>query len=233
MKKILLLTLLFVTTATSAQFKSEDEISVVATGGNTNQTNYNFTSKNSYAWEKDKLTINGSYSYGESDDVTDVDNWSVTVRYDHVLSKRVDIFVADVYESDQFKGFWMRNNYDIGFKYKFIDKEKFKMFSEIGYRYSEENRVKDVPNIFEQKLRLYYEVSKEIKKGTSFRYWLEYIPSLENSDNYIVNMEPSILMLINETFSFRTAVLWEYENEPVDAKDQHDYKTTVSLLANF
>ena len=234
MKKTILLSLIMILVSnTRAEFKSEDELSIITTGGNTKQTNYNVASKNSYSWGKEKLTLNGSYSYGKSEGEVDVKNWSVTLRYDHIISSKIDLFIADVYESDQFKGFWKRNNYDLGVKYKFIDKEKYKVFSEIGYRYTEENLVRDTPNIYEQKMRLYLEISKKVLEGASVKFWTEYIPSLESSEKYIVKMEPSATLLLNKTFSLKTAVLWEYENTPVENKDQHDYKTTVSLLANF
>ncbi|MFG1481319.1 DUF481 domain-containing protein [Halobacteriovorax sp. HFRX-2_2] len=232
MKKILVMAILFGQFA-HAQFKSEDEVTFIASGGNTNKKTYDFASRNSYKWETNTLTFNGTYSYGESDDEVDDENWSALLRFDHVLSKKVDIFAADLFESDRFKGFWARNNIDVGFKYKFIDEDKFKMLAELGYRYTRENFVQNEPDNHEQKLRLYYEVSKELRKGVTARYWLEYIPSVQHSENYIINMEPSIRMLINSTFSLKAGVLWEYENQPVEGRDQHDYKTTISLLANF
>ncbi len=231
---VLLLALASIFAQTSwAQFKSEDEITFISTGGNSNQDSYNFATRNSYKWTKNTLTLNGDYSYGKSDGTVDVDNWSATLRFDHDLSAKLDIFAADYYESDRFKGFWSRNNYDLGLKYKFYDEDKFKFFIEVGYRYTEVNKVQDEPNTYEQKLRFYTELEKDLKEGISARFWLEYIPSLERSDNYIVKMEPSIRMLINKTFSLKSGILWEYENLPLDGKDQHDYKITTSLLANF
>ncbi|WP_412471272.1 YdiY family protein [Halobacteriovorax sp. RT-2-4] len=232
MKKLLFLALI-VGQFTYAQFKSEDEVTFIASGGNTNKKTYDFASRNSYKWDTNTLTFNGTYSYGESDEVVDDEKWSALLRLDHVLSKKVDIYLGDLFESDRFKGFWARNNMEIGFKYKFYDQDDYKMFAELGYRYTRENFVQNEPDSHEQKLRAYYEISKELRKGVNARYWLEYIPSLKNSENYIINMEPSIRMLINSTFSLKAGVIWEYENEPVEGRDQHDYKTTISLLANF
>ncbi|POB14080.1 MULTISPECIES: YdiY family protein [unclassified Halobacteriovorax] len=232
MKKLLFLALI-VGQFTHAQFKSEDEVTFIASGGNTNKKTYDFASRNSYKWDTNTLTFNGTYSYGESDEIVDDEKWSALLRLDHVLSKNVDIYLGDLFESDRFKGFWARNNMEIGFKYKFYDQDDYKMFAELGYRYTRENFVQNEPDSHEQKLRAYYEISKELRKGVNARYWLEYIPSLKNSENYIINMEPSIRMLINSTFSLKAGVIWEYENEPVEGRDQHDYKTTISLLANF
>lgn len=216
-----------------AQFTSEDELTFITSGGNTNNKTYEFATRNSYKWPKNKFTLNGSYSRGESDGVLDDDNWTALLRFDHDLNSRLDIFVADFFESDQFKGFWARNNIDIGLQYKLVDKEKLKVLIEAGYRYTRENFVQDEPDNHEHKLRFYSEVSYIYTKGIEAKYWVEYIPSLENSENYIVKMEPSLLTLINKTFTLKSAVLWEYENEPVEGRDQHDYKTTLSLIAKF
>lgn len=228
-----LIAILLLSQFAHAEFTSEDEITFITSGGNTNNKTYEFSSKNSYQWPKNKITLSGSYSYGESDEIVDDENWNALLRFDHDLSSRLDLFFADYIESDRFKGFWTRNNIDAGLQYKLVQKEKFKAVVEAGFRYTRENFVQDEPDNHEQKLRFYGETSYEFNKGMNFKYWLEYIPSLENSDNYIVNMEPSLLMLINKTLSLKTGVKWEYENEPVDARDQHDYKTTISLIAKF
>lgn len=216
-----------------AEFTSEDEVTFITSGGNTNNKTYEFASKNSYVWPKNKITLDGSYSYGESDDIVDDDSWTALLRFDHDLSSRLDIFVADYFESDQFKGFWARNNMDIGLQYKLVQEEKLKAIVEAGYRYTRENFVQDEPDNHENKLRFYMEASYEYQKGIKAKYWIEYLPSLESSENYIVKMEPSLITLINKTLSLKTAVLWEYENEPVEGRDQHDYKTTISLIAKF
>lgn len=233
MKVITILTVLLFNLSAMAEFKSEDEISAIVTGGNTTSKSIFFGSKNSYKWDRNTITLNGSSTYSKSDGEVDVDNWDALLRYDRQITDRIDFFASYLHESDIFKDFWARRNYDIGIKYIIFDRDKLKSSFELGYRYTDLNPVKQPELDGESKLRAYYDIQYNFTEKIWAQYWIEYIPSLENSENYIVNMEPSTKIVINSIFSLKIAVLWNYENQPLPGNDQHDYKYTTSLIANF
>lgn len=233
-KLIMLLIAALISGNAFAQFTSEDEVSLLSTGGNTDVKTYDLQSDNKYIFDKNSIQLKGHYTFSESDSERNAENWDITLRYDHVLSATLETFVAQGVESNRFSGYARRYNSDLGLKYTLIKTEKNETFSEFGFRYTIEDDVDDsVEDSKDYKGRLYAETKQEFNKTVSAKFWAEYIPNFTESSKYLVNMEPSLAVSMTKVFSLKIAYLWNYSNVPPKGNSSSDYKYTTSILANF
>ena len=219
---------------TYAQFSSEDTATVNITGGNTDLKTYALKSVNAYKWTKHSLGLNGLYNYGESDKERSAENWNLGLRYDFIFSDKVSLYFGELLEADRFAGVKRRYNTDLGAKYTFINTDKTKLFAELGYRYTiEESTDTTAADRKDSKGRAYLETSRVFKKDLTGKFWVEYLPNFSNSDDFLINLEPSIIVALSSTFSMKSAYLWKYDNSPNAGNGKHDYNYTLSLIANF
>ena len=236
------------------EWSNESELSLLQTGGNTELETYNLKTQSTLKQEKRSYSLGGHYTLGSSE-VEDPDdstktvrettarNWDVNGKYEQVLSKKTNAFVAVKYEGDEFAGISQRENYDLGAKYKFTEKKEYNSFFELGYRFTVERtleRNEDDEDRFEDnKGRAYYELNRIVRAGFSYKFWVEYIYNFTRTEDYLINFEPSIAFSLNETFSVKLAYKGMYDNDPAaaangqDRLETFDWIYTTALLAKF
>jgi putative salt-induced outer membrane protein len=219
-----------------AEFKSVDSATVNINGGNTEFKSYTLDSKNEYKFDSgNQLKLDAQYLYAESDDVRSAENWFADLKYFRTLNAdQLSVFAGEKVESDRFAGFSRRYNTDLGLKYQLRKTDRTDIFTEIGYRYTVENSTKTSDETKkDNKGRLYIEGSRTINPDIIGKLWIEYIPNFSDSDDYLVNIEPSLIVNLSSRFSLKTAYLWKYDNLPPSDKLKHDYQYNLSLIANF
>lgn len=230
-------------------FKNESQAGVVVTGGNTNTEVYSAKTLNTWTMsEHSKLSFGGSYLEGTTEDPTtgqDVETakrWDGFLRYDQVLNESWSIFVSQNIESDKFSGYAQRYNTDVGAKWNIVKGKKFYTFLEFGYRYTIEENVDDTKSDqgFENgerknsKARLFYELGGDINESTKGRFWVEYIPNFDESDDWLLTFEPSLSVTLSKTFALKLAFLGIYDNQVnIAGNKKFDYTYTTSIVATF
>lgn len=233
MKCIVLLLAVFSFSAW-AQLKHESEVSLVQTGGNSNVQTNNLKTTNLYDWDRNQVKFGGHYIYGESDESVSARNWDVNGKYERAISPHFSLTAGEIIEGNKFNGIKARYNSDLGVKYYFIKADLKNLFSEVGYRYSIEDRYEPLPNTFDNKVRLYNEFNHKISETVQYKFWLEYIPNLTESGDYLINGEASLTSILNSVFSLKIAYLGMYDNKPAfSGFKNYDYTTTTSLVAKF
>ena len=229
----------------ASTFSNETELSFISSGGNTKTSTYNL--KTSSTFESDKLWqlgLGGHYLLTTSEVENENNetitqesarNWSIFLKPEKNLNKRLSLFSQVQYEGNKLAGYLQRDNYDIGGKYYFtnIDKEKF--FIELGYRYTSERQynleTRETKNKYLNKSRLYTEYKNSLDKTLSYKFWIEYLPNFTQEEDYIIKAEPSLSILFNNIFSMKLAYQAVYDNEPISSENEYlDYTYTTSLI---
>ena len=251
-----LLTLFLSSLATAADatkgkvsFKNETEVGIVIVGGNTNTEVYNAKTLNDWTLSESAiLTLGGSYLEGrklnEVTDVMEVDakQWDAILKFEKRLSDIWSSVFSQNIESDKFNGYAQRYNTDVGLKWRAIDDKDFYIHTEIGYRYTIENNVDDNKNDqgFEDgtrkdnKARLYYEMGGTVNTNIKGKFWVEYIPNFGETQDWLLNFEPSLSMILNNTFALKLAFEGRYDNQVnVDGNKKFDYTYTTNIVATF
>ena len=178
--------------------------------------------------------LNGRYSYGEADNVRNLELWNANLRYDRDFTEKYGVYVSQEVLANRFAGVKRRFNSDIGGKYNIYKSDKNTTFAEVGYRYSVEKREDEsIEDIKDSQGRVFAQTEQKLKEDISARFWFEYIPNFTESENYLINLEPSTRISLTSMFSLKIAYLWNYDNQPVPGNSKYDYTYTTSLIAKF
>ncbi|MES2769216.1 MAG: DUF481 domain-containing protein [Bdellovibrionota bacterium] len=217
-------------------WKAEAEAGIVSSNGNTRSSSYLIKNITSYKFDAYLAKLNGSYLSNESRDnatntTTSYEKWDVGLRIERDLSEKLGIFLGQNIESDKKAGIDRRFNSDLGAKYYVAKKEDYYTFTELGYRYTTEEYITGVDKNFDF-IRAYIESEKKWTPTFSSKLWVEYLPNLDETDDYNVNGEASINASLDSTFSIKTAYLVKYDNMPA-AAHKTDSLFSTALIAKF
>ena len=215
-----------------AQFSNESQLTIITNGGNTVQETWNAKTLNAYIKAKDTFKLGGHYTYGAASNQLNTRNWDVNARYERSLSNKWSAFSAVQREEDFFASLDYRWNYDVGGLYNFFQTSKHKFHVEGGYRRTlESDSASKKTN--SSKIRLYSEYSREQSRNFFFKFWIEAIPSISVSEDWQLNIEPSLNLGMSKIFTLKVAYLHRYDNQPNAGLKNNDYQYTTSLIARF
>lgn len=218
-------------------FEHKSEFSSATSRGNSPYESYNTKTTNRVILDKmHDITFGGHYTYGSinEDQLEIARNWDANFKYLTAFTKKNYAFLGFVVEGDEFAGYSERNNIDLGVSTKYIDTDVFKIYFEYGYRQTVEVPIDSSGTNKDQKLRFYAVLDDEITKNSSFNFWLEYVPNLSRTDDYLINFEPSFRVAVNSIFSLKIAYKGMYDNLPaIESRKYYDETYTTSLLAKF
>ncbi len=217
-----------------AQWQNESELGSTIVSGNSSSETYNAAQKTNYMIDGNLFKASARYLQSRANGVESARNWDAGLRYERSLNEKTSIFVAHELESDIFSGYVQRNSYDIGLKYFFAQSPDTNWSAELGYRNSFTQYVTPTPNAQSNYLRLYSEVSQIISDGITAKLWAEYLPSLTDNNDYLINGEPSVSIMLNHSLSLKAADLFKYHNIlPTTFTKRLDSFFTLSLVAKF
>lgn len=226
------------------KYSNESNLSIIQTGGNTNLQTYDAKTENYLKRKKEEYNLGGHYVLGESEIEEDGEtikretarNWDVHGQYTRKFREVWGGFISVKIESDEFSGYEQRNNYDLGGRYTFASTDEFESYFELSYRYTEEYPVEiGERNVFyDNKGRLFYQLTNKPSPQLSYKFWIEYIPNFSRSEDYIISGAPSIASTLTDIFSLQVSYKVIYDNEPaVEGNEKTDYTFSTTLVAKF
>lgn len=225
---------LLLSTMAFAQLTHESEISTITTGGNQNVETYLFKTLNQYSFDSKLAKLGGHYTYGEANEEVSARDWDVNGKFEQMVSPHLAWYLGEIIEGFRFQGVKARYNSDAGFKYYFIKTDLRNFVSEVGYRYTIEDRYSPGENQFENKGRVFTEWNEKVSATFQYRLWAEYIPNFTNTSDYLVTYEASATAIMTSIFSLKVAYKGAYDEEPaIEGNKNYDYTWTTSLVAKF
>lgn len=226
---------LFMSMLAMASYKNESEIATLSTGGNQQVESYNGKTLNTFEWRDiNTYWFGGHYTYGEAAGNVSARDWDVVNKYEQRFTDHLAITLGEIVEGFRFQGIKARYNSDLGLKYYYIKTDSQNFFSEIGYRYTIEDRYEPGDNQYENKLRLLTEINKKPSENFQYRFWAEYIPNLTDTSDYLVTFEGSLTSIINSLFSLKVAYRGSYDEVPaIEGNKNYDYSWTTALVVKF
>ncbi|MFY7992577.1 MAG: DUF481 domain-containing protein [Bacteriovoracaceae bacterium] len=234
MKLLISLVLLSLPIISWAQFKNESEFSTVATGGNSEVETYLAKTSSDYAWDMNAIKLGGHYTYGESSNTVSARDWDVNTKYDRFLTERFALTFGQLTEGYRFQGIKARYNADAGVKYFWLKSDAKNFFSELGYRYTIEDRYSPDENQYSNKARAYAEWNHKYSETFQYKFWAEYVPNFSQSKDYLAIYEASLTSILTSMFSLKVAYRGMYDNVPgIAGNKNYDYTYTTSLVAKF
>lgn len=217
-----------------AQFTNESELSLIQSGGNAEAQTSNVRTTNLLKWEKHSAGFGGHYTYGENSDNVSVRNWDVNAKLEKEVEPKLSLILGEVIEGNRFIGIKARYNSDAGFRYYYDKTDALNFFSELGYRYTVEDRYEPLENAYDNRGRLYNEFDHKFSETVQYKFWLEYVHNFSFESDYLINGEASVTSILNSVFSLKVAYKGMYDNRPATSGfKNYDFLTTTSLVAKF
>ncbi len=214
------------------KFSNESEAGVVLSTGNSSIRAFNFKQLNAYVWDANSVKFDGRFLGSTNNGAENARFFNLGLRYERALSDSFSLFAAETYQSDVFAGYDNRFNTDLGVKYNIVKDESTTWFVEAGYRHIAEKLVAGASNN-RSNARVYTEATYLFTKSVSGKLWVEYIQSVENGKDALINTELSISVLLSEVLSLKTGYLLRYNNNPSAPAQTTDTTFTTSLVAKF
>jgi len=213
-------------------WKTESRAGIVLTSGNTDTSTLNFGDETIYRFGQNLAKLKALYLYQKNADVISGKSWSLGLRYERILSDRLNVFLGETVEGDRFAGVNQRYSTDVGVKYSLVKEDRLTWFAELGYRYTKENLI--LVHRTQHYARAYTEIEKKLSPTVSAKYWLEYLPNFTSSTDWQLNTEASLSAAISSLFSVQSAYLLKYDHElNAPGLVKTDKIFTTSLVAKF
>jgi putative salt-induced outer membrane protein len=234
MLKVLALMSIFVTTGQSlaVEIKNESEAGISVAQGNTKAKSYNVKQDSTFKFDANTLKFQARYLSAYSNDIESARYLLGSLRYERELTDRVSLYVGQGFESDKFAGYDLRHNSDVGTKYNIYKEEMFYWFLEAGYRYTNQ-KLLNGKHDYNNSLRTYTEAEKKWNESVSTKYFIEHVPSLEESKDYLINTEISLSAVLTSLFSIKSSYLLRFDNLPAVGATKTDTLLTTALVAKF
>lgn len=233
MKLILAMVLLCMSMFAHAQLTNESEAGIASANGNTKTQTYTLKQLNTYTFDKNVFTLKSRYLNARANGVETARYFMFGLRYEKELSNHFGLFIGETFEKDKFAGIDKRLITDAGGRYRFIDTEMTKFFSEVGYRYMHEERLDDT-FAFSNYGRVYSEWEHKWNTNFSTKYWAEYLPNISDNKDWQFNTELSLAAVLTEIFSLKSGILLRYDKLPAPGIIYNtDTLFTTALVAKF
>jgi putative salt-induced outer membrane protein len=221
----------------AAQFTNQSELSIISTGGNSDLSTYNAKTVSKYVSGNNDYQLGGHLTKGKNGTVDSASNWDINARYGRKISDTIGAFFSSQYENDTFAGIAYRHNNDLGASYVITKTKKTNASAELGYRNRTQKsilaQVGQDQKVTDHQARLYSEVSRQNTDSFFTKMWLEYLPNFSESNDWQINVEPSLNFAMNANFSLKVGYLYKYDNQPADGSKRYDTTYSTTLIAKF
>lgn len=232
-KLLVVLSGFYALAAFGQELTNETELGVASANGNTRTESYNFKQLNDYKWRNNVLSFRSRYLHSKANGEENARYFMAGLRYENQVSSKLGLFAGETYEQDRFANIDKRFITDVGARYRFIETEMTKLFSELGYRYQHEDRL-DNTAVYSNYGRVYTEWEHKWNQNFSTKYWAEYLPNFDVQKDWQFNTEFSLWAALNEVFSLKSAYLIRYDHMPAPGvRYKTDTLLTTALVAKF
>lgn len=218
------------------------------TGGNSESIAATSAAKFRLRRGMNQLAVALAANYGEaappdSDErETNVENFQGRIRYDRFIAGNFAVFASVSALRDRFQGLALRMNFDPGVAYYFIDEEKHRFWSELGYDLQYDYRREDALEAAEaagtpldrsttrQGGRALLAYENGLAESVSFDTSLEYLQAFKDTENWRLGWDVGLTASIQAGFSIATTFSLRYDNNPLPGIETTDMTTAVSLV---
>lgn len=200
------------------------------------------------------LLVNTGAAAADRDEIQSetVSNQQFRSGYEILLPKRFMAFVQAQWRRDRFQGLDTRLNVNPGFGYYFLDREKHRLWTQLGYGFQYDVRTKyrtydadDNGEIFldengrptvvldrydlDHQARMFLATDNEFNEHVGLNASFEYLQSFLRRGDYILNLEVGLSAILGLGLSVNLNMVLRYENQPLPRVQPLDTNTIFSL----
>ena len=207
-------------------------VGLTLTRGNSDTTLFtaDYLTQRKTPFDEYKLDLNGSYGDQGSKDT--VNNYKADAQWNHLFTKqfytygRVDGLRDIISEVDY------RANIGPGVGYYMLKDTNLTLAAEGGGSY-EAQRLDDTGDRSFATLRLADRFERRVNDHVRLWENAEILPQVDDFNNYVVNFEAGVEASISKSFSLKTFLDDNYDNDPAPGKLKNDAKIVAALGYKF
>ncbi len=208
--------------------------------GNTQTDSLNLNVALAYTTEQDKVTFAGSYLYGRTRDratgveTSTADNWQIEARNDYSITKPLYFFADLQLRKDRISDLDLRVVPSGGLGYIFVNDPNDVTFStEAGIAWVYEQYTNATPTREDVSLHLAYHLTKKFNDKVSVFHDLEYLPSVENGRNFIVNTDLGVHAKLTKHFFTEAKVTLDFDSRPANGAEKTNVFYSIGVGYTF
>ena len=182
-------------------------------------------------WDRNEARLGASAAYGETDNERSTERFSAFGQYNRLFSDRMFGYARLDGLRDGVADIEYRVAFSPGLGYYFIKTGDTSLSVEVG------------PGVIYEKQGGTYDTYATLRIAQRFehrltdrsRIWqfLEFLPQVDDFDNYIINSEIGVESQLTEKLSLRSYLQNSYDNEPAAGRKKHDMKLVTALAYTF
>ena len=214
-------------------WSDEAELSFVDTAGNTEVSTLSAKNTLVYRLAPDRRIIwKFAALYGETDGEKTAESYFTELRAEEDLSEQVGAYLLGGWLKDTFAGVDPRYYVGLGGIYKFLPGPVHLLVGEAGVTYTAEEYTDNTDKQFVGG-RVFMKYELAFHEKAKFTQTVEWLPDLENTDDWLFNSETAVLAGLNSYLSLKTSYVLKYDNEPVSGLEETDTILSVALVVNY
>ncbi len=189
--------------------------------------------------EKDRTTFGAGYYTSKQrdnstrDSSTIADNWFVKGQYDYFFTEKLYGYGNLRYEKDRIANLDMRLTPGAGLGYQWIEKADLNFATEAGLAYVFEEYTDPDDTREYMAGRLAYHLDKAFNEQVKAFHNLEYIPSFERVDTFLVNTDVGLRAAMTARLSLEAKAQMAYNSQPSEGRDKKDLRYILGVGWNF
>jgi putative salt-induced outer membrane protein YdiY len=189
--------------------------------------------------EVDRITLGaGYYTAKQRDDSTrdnhtTADNWFLKGQYDYFFSEKFYGYGNVRYEKDRIADLDMRLTPGAGLGYQWVERADLNISTEAGMNWVYERYQEPDETRTYMAGRLAYHVDKSFNDYVKAFHNLEYIPSFERFDTYLVNSDVGMRAALTSRLALEAKAQMAYNSKPAEGRDKKDLRYILGVGWTF
>ncbi|MDD2598596.1 MAG: DUF481 domain-containing protein [Kiritimatiellae bacterium] len=207
--------------------------------GNTHSDSASIDADAQLRRKDDRILLGAGYRYDKQrnkstgkDNTTD-DNWFLKGQYDYFVGEKSYLYGNVLYEKDRISHLDMRLTPGVGYGYQWIERADLNFSTEAGFTYVYAEYTDPDDTREHMSSRLAYHVDKTLNEYVKAFHNVEYLPSLERSDYYLVDADIGIRTKLTGNWIVEAKASLEHDAKPATGRDKTDYRYVLGLGLTF
>ena len=189
--------------------------------------------------ENTRTLLSGGYYFANQrdnntrDNSTSADNWFLKGQYDYFLTKQLYGYGNLHYEKDRIADLDKRITPGIGLGYQWVEQPDLNFSTEGGVNWVYEKYTDPEETRTYMAGRLAYHLDKSFNSFVKGFHNMEYIPSFEQADAFLVNTDAGLRAALTANLVLDAKMQMAYNSQPADDRDKKDLRYILGIGWTF
>lgn len=210
---------------------SSAALGLTLTEGNSRTLQINGQIQSNKKWDQNEINLGADGTYGKNRGEKSAESLRGYGQYNRLFSERLFGYLRVDALHDAIADIEYRVGISPGLGYYFIKKENTGLRGEVGPGVLFEKRGDDTDTYMT--LRLAERFDHNLNERSKIWQTLEFLPQVDDWENFIINAEIGIETAITKSLSQRTYIQNTFDNQPAPDRRKNDVKLVAAIAYKF